>query len=177
VEATTARLQLRGLDATVAEADAERLPFGQCEFDFVWSWGVIHHSSRTGRIVREIARVLVPDGECRVMVYNRLSGGLKATFFREHFLKGGFLRQSIEESLYRTTDGFSARYYVPEQFEDLFRTFFRDVTSIVCGLDSDVIPLPGSLRRVVMRCVSEQYLRKQQSSTGSFIFLTAAHPV
>lgn len=176
VEATTARLALRGLEATVLEGDAEKLPFNDQQFAFVWSWGVIHHSSRTGRIVREIARVLMPGGECRVMVYNRLSGALRATFFREHFLKGGFLRQSVEESLYRTADGFSARFFVAEQFEDLFRTFFTDVSSVVCGQDSDVVPLPGPIRRIILRCISETYLRKQQAAVGSFIFLTAKDP-
>ena len=71
VEMTRRRLALKGLKADVHLCDGEQLPFPDRHFDFVWSWGVIHHSARTGRIVRQIARVLRPDGECRVMVYNR----------------------------------------------------------------------------------------------------------
>ena len=71
VEATTHRLALKGLPGRILEGDAERLPFPDKSFDFVWSWGVIHHSSRTGRVVREIARVCRPNAEVRVMVYNR----------------------------------------------------------------------------------------------------------
>jgi 2-polyprenyl-3-methyl-5-hydroxy-6-metoxy-1,4-benzoquinol methylase len=44
VELTKRRLELTGLEADVREADAESLPFADASFDFVWSWGVIHHS-------------------------------------------------------------------------------------------------------------------------------------
>src|ERR1017187_7366735 len=57
VEATFRRLALRGLRAHVLQCDAENLPFMAGAFDFVWSWGVIHHSSRTARIVREIGQI------------------------------------------------------------------------------------------------------------------------
>ena len=39
-------------------ADAENLPFKNQSFDYVWSWGVIHHSNNTQEIVSEIQRVL-----------------------------------------------------------------------------------------------------------------------
>ena len=53
--------------------DAEHLEFPDETFDFVWSWGVIHHSANTEAIIREIHRVLKPGGEARVMVYHRNS--------------------------------------------------------------------------------------------------------
>jgi ubiquinone/menaquinone biosynthesis C-methylase UbiE len=39
VGATRRRLELKGLQARVIEADAEMLPFADNEFSFVWSWG------------------------------------------------------------------------------------------------------------------------------------------
>ena len=176
VEATSARLALKGLSATVRQADAEQLPFDSESFDFVWSWGVIHHSARTGRVVREIARVLTPDGRCRVMVYNREGMSARVALIRDHILKGKFLHQSYDETLWRFTDGFTARYYVREQFEDLFRAFFDDVNSEICGQDADVIPLPGKLRRTMLHFVPRSYLETAQARRGSFIFLTAAGP-
>ena len=71
VELTTRRLTLAGLLANVVEADAESLPFPDASFDFVWSWGVIHHSEDTLRVVSEIARVLRPGGRLALMVYHR----------------------------------------------------------------------------------------------------------
>jgi hypothetical protein len=101
----------------------------------------------------------------------------RVAFFRDHLMRLRFLKQSYDETLWRFTDGFTARHYVKEQFEDLFRTFFDDVSSEICGQDADVIPLPRHLRRVALRFVPESYLRKRQARTGSFIFLTARNPI
>jgi len=176
IEATSRRLALMGLRAQVLQCDAENLPFMTGAFDFVWSWGVIHHSSRTVRIVREIARVLNKAGACRVMVYNREGMPARICFIRDYVLKGGFVRQSYEETLYRSCDGFSARFYVREQIEDVFRAFFKDVSSEVCGQESDAIPLPSPLRRWVLSVVPEKYLSKAQARRGAFIFISASGP-
>jgi 2-polyprenyl-3-methyl-5-hydroxy-6-metoxy-1,4-benzoquinol methylase len=177
VEMTRRRLALRGLEADVRVADAEHMPFPDQSFDFVWSWGVIHHSARTGRIARHIARVLAPDGEARVMVYNRDGMAARMALLVHHVLSGGFLQRSAEETLFAATDGFSARYYTQEQFEDLFRAFFEDVSSIVCGQAADVLPLPRQLRGPLMQLLPEQYQRSAQAKRGGFLFLTARKPV
>lgn len=73
VRHTARRLELFGLQSTLATGDAENLDFPDNSFDLVYSWGVIHHSPDTGRAAREIMRVLRAGGEFRVMVYNRHS--------------------------------------------------------------------------------------------------------
>lgn len=176
VEATTRRLELKGLPGRVQEADAEALPFPSQSFDFVWSWGVIHHSSRTGRVVKEIARVCKPGAEVRVMVYNRNGAWAYSILVRDHILKRRFLSHSFEETLYHSSDGFTARFYVREQFEDLFRTFFENVSSELMGQESDVVPLPRQLRKVAIKLLPAPYQQRAQSRRGSFIFLTAARP-
>jgi SAM-dependent methyltransferase len=176
--ATKRRLELKGLEAEVLELDAEKMPFASGTFDFVWSWGVIHHSSSTGRIVRQIARVLKNDGQCRVMVYNRDSTASLLGIVLDQVVKGGFLRgHTIEESLYGMSDGFTARFYPREQFEDLFRAFFSQVSCMVCGQDADVMPLPRQLRRLALKLVPEQKQRALQARFGAFLFLRAAEPV
>lgn len=50
-------------------ADAESLPFPDCSFDIVLSFGVLHHTENTAGAVREIWRVLKPDGLALVMFY------------------------------------------------------------------------------------------------------------
>jgi len=177
IEATRKRLEIKGLKATVFEADAEALPFDAKSFDFIWSWGVIHHSSRTARVIHEIARVIRPNGECRVMVYNRHGMPARLIFVKDYLLKFGFLRSTYEETLYRATDGFSARYYVKEQFEDSFRAHFENVSSEICGQDADVIPLPRQLREIALSVIPEAYLRRKQAERGAFIFLKATDPI
>lgn len=177
VAATTRRLQLRGLTASVLQGDAERLPFADRQFDFVWSWGVIHHSARTALIVRQIARVLRPDGECRVMVYNRDGMAARVAFLKDHLLKGRIFRGSFDQTLHRSTDGYSARHYVRDQFEDLFRGFFEEASTEVCGLESDAIPLPRWFRKIALRFVSPARLVRLQARYGSFLFLRAKQPI
>lgn len=58
------------LDVTVGWAEATSLPFADCSFDLVYSFGVVHHLTRPEKAVSEFARVLRPDGSLILMLYN-----------------------------------------------------------------------------------------------------------
>lgn len=73
VDLTRARLALEGLAAEVRQADAESLPFADGSFDFVYSWGVVHHTPDPPRAIQEIVRVTRPGGRVCVMIYHRYS--------------------------------------------------------------------------------------------------------
>jgi 2-polyprenyl-3-methyl-5-hydroxy-6-metoxy-1,4-benzoquinol methylase len=177
VEATRARLNEFGLDTEVRCADAESLPYDSHEFDFVWSWGVIHHSARTARIVREISRVLKPQGEARVMVYSREARIVRLHLLRHYILGGEFMHRSPDETLWRRSDGYSARFYPKEQFEDLFRGFFEDVSCVTLGQESDVVPLPRQIRGMIAAQISVKRKLAIASRVGGFLFLSASHPL
>ena len=177
VEATRRRLALKGLTAAVIHADAEHLPFAPATFDFVWSWGVIHHSSRTALIVRRISEALTAGGEVRAMVYNREGAAAWHVFVWDYLLRAGFRKRSFDEQLWVVSDGFSARFYVKDQLADLFRGFFHSVDVAVCGQDSDVLPVPGALRRLALRRFSRERLEKWQASRGSFLFVSGRRPL
>lgn len=176
VEATSRRLALKGLTATVIRADAEHLPFRPGSFDFVWSWGVIHHSSRTALIVRRISEVVTAGGEVRVMVYNREGAAAWRVFLWDYLLRAGFRKRSFDEQLWVVSDGFSARFYIEDQLADLFRAFFHSVDVQVCGQDSDALPVPGALRRLALRRISRERLEKWQARRGGFLFVSARRP-
>ncbi len=53
--------------------NAEDLAFPDASFDLVFSHGVLHHSPRIQKIVKEIFRVLKPGGMFVVMLYHRHS--------------------------------------------------------------------------------------------------------
>jgi len=55
----------------IVEGDVENLPFADNSFDFIFCFGVIHHTPNTEKAVEEIFRVLKPDGVAVVMVYAR----------------------------------------------------------------------------------------------------------
>jgi ubiquinone/menaquinone biosynthesis C-methylase UbiE len=168
------RFELKSLQGDLIIADAENLPFEENCFDFIWSWGVIHHSSRTGRCIKEISRVLKKDGEARLMVYNRDSNITFLTLFFRHFLNFAFLRRSTDETLNITTDGYSARYYTKDIFNDLLRTFFRDVESEIYALDTNIVPLPNQkLRALIIKLIPRRIVKNLQKKFGAFIFATA----
>ncbi len=71
IEHTRARFEAFGLRSELAIGNAESLAFADNSFDFVYSWGVIHHSPDTRRAAQEILRVLRPGSIARVMIYHR----------------------------------------------------------------------------------------------------------
>jgi ubiquinone/menaquinone biosynthesis C-methylase UbiE len=54
-------------------ANGENLNFPANNFDFVYSFGVIHHTPSINRAVAEIHRVLKPGGLAMIMIYHRHS--------------------------------------------------------------------------------------------------------
>lgn len=73
VEHTRRRLGLLGLKSDLRVADAESLPFPDESFDWVYSWGVLHHSPHTPKAVSEVLRVLKRGGTAKVMMYHKWS--------------------------------------------------------------------------------------------------------
>lgn len=174
VKATKKRFELKGLKGKVINADAEKLPFPDNYFDFIWSWGVIHHSSSTGKCIKEISRVCKKEGEARIMVYNRDSTIAYIYFFFKHIFNLGVLKRSFDETLNISTDGYSARYYTVDQFSDLLHIFFNNVKTNIYALDSNIIPLPNSkLRSFILKFIPSKLIKKIQSRFGWFIFVIA----
>ena len=71
LELAARRFSLFGRRAALHRGDAERLPFRDESFDFVYSNGVLHHTPDTAGAVREIHRVLKPGGTATVLLYHR----------------------------------------------------------------------------------------------------------
>lgn len=121
-------------------SDAEDLPFGDSSFDFVWSWGVIHHTPNTWLAVDEIHRVLREGGQTRVMVYHRHS--VKYWLYTV-LLKGilglELLHLSRQELLNRYSDGHIAQYFSRSEAIELFRKF-SDIEVLVRGQRSEALP-------------------------------------
>ncbi|CAM8625120.1 SmtA SAM-dependent methyltransferases [Burkholderiales bacterium] len=73
VEHTRQRLKLFGLSSHLAVGDAENLDFENETFDWVYSWGVLHHSPNTSLAIQELFRVLKRGGRAKVMMYHKWS--------------------------------------------------------------------------------------------------------
>jgi 2-polyprenyl-3-methyl-5-hydroxy-6-metoxy-1,4-benzoquinol methylase len=179
VMSTRQRLELNGLHADIRQMDAERMDFPDNEFDFVWSWGVIHHSADTERIVRNVFRVLKPGGEFRLMVYHRRSlSGLYC--IGRGLIAGKFFKgMSVQEVLSFYTDGYLARFYTRKELRELLkRGGFSSVETKVLGQKSELLPLPGKgvLGRVkhgLLRITPNFLAERALSVAGYFLFATA----
>lgn len=173
VELTRRRLELAGLSGDVREADAEHLPYDDASFDFVWSWGVIHHSEHTDRVVDEIARVLRPGGRLSLMVYHRTS----ITFWLNYvgyrgIARGGLLHEGPDALANRWSDGVIARHYTRSSLTRLLSTRFADVETQVMGQIGEAIPAPGRIRRPLARFVPRQAQEALLRRYGWFLFAT-----
>jgi ubiquinone/menaquinone biosynthesis C-methylase UbiE len=174
IELTRRRLAMHGLHAEVLEADAEALPFDDASFDFVWSWGVVHHSNDTARVIAQIARVLRPGGRLALMVYHRSS----LTYWIQYqlirgVLGGKLLRMSPAEVANRYSDGVIARHYTRNELRDLLSPFFEDVSTQVMGQLGEAVPLPSRLRRYVDPLVPAGPRRGVLRRWGWFLYATA----
>ena len=174
------RLHLKGLEAEVRIADAEDLPFSDDEFDFVWSWGVIHHSADMHRAMREISRVLRPGGETRLMIYNRRSLAVAQQLLRAavtgKLLKGW----SIEQVLSFYSDGHFARFLTREQLGRELETSGLSASEIsVMGQTSELIWLPGrgrlgAVKSKLVRRFPQRLAGLILARLGSFLFAVAS---
>ena len=160
--ATRQRLRMAGASGAILRLDAEHLALADESFDFVWSWGVLHHSSNTPRIIDEVHRVLRPGGRFVLMVYHRsfwniyVRGGLYYGVVRGGFLRGSSVHQLVQES----TDGAFARHYTIDEWRRLVADRFEVQRVQVFGNKSQLVPLPhGRLKRVVERVVPDGLAR------------------
>jgi SAM-dependent methyltransferase len=174
VELTRRRIELAGLSADVLEADAEHLPFADASFDYAWSWGVVHHSFDTDRVLAEVARVLRPGGTFAFMVYHRAS----LTFWLNYVLyrgvlRGGLLRESPDELANRWSDGVIARHYTRRSLVAALTPWFDEIDTQVMGQIGEAIPLPSGIRRRVAPLVPARAQERLLRHAGWFLYANA----
>ena len=173
-EVTAKRLQVFGLPGSILQMDAEEMAFPAERFDYIWSWGVIHHSADTLRILREMRRVLRPNGVATVMVYHRS--------WWNYYLVSGLLRGLLQGKLrdqgnihsvcQSGTDGAIARHYTAREWLNCCRGLFNVDWIRIYGLKTDIIPLPyGRLKNGVERLLpnSVAQLLIHKFRLGSFL--------
>lgn len=176
VRSTARRLELANLPATIRRMDAERMDFPDNSFDFIWSWGVIHHSSNTAGVLKEMHRVLRPGGTAVTMVYHRSAWAYYVITGLFHgIIRGGLFRHgSLHEVLQRTTDGAIARYYTIPEWRELVGRHFEVLETRVYGSKAEIVPLPGGkLKRLVMSAFPDACARFLTNNLGWGNFLVS----
>ena len=174
IKSTTERMKCFGLQANVIRMDAEKMEFEDESFDFIWSWGVIHHSSDTRKILKEMNRVLRPGGRAVTMVYHRnwwnywIVSGL---FYG--ILQGSLLKtKSIHKIMQLRTDGALARFYSTSEWRELVAEFFQVEIIQIYGSKAQIIPLPfGRMKKIIMSILpnSISHLLTNRLRMGTFL--------
>jgi SAM-dependent methyltransferase len=139
----------------VMQMDAEQMEFPANSFDLIWSWGVIHHSANTRRIVEQMHRVLRPGGVAITMVYYRniwnyyIFAGLFGGVFRGSFPRSWSWHQARQQMI----DGAIARYYSITEWQRMVDDLFSVADVKVFGSKSELIPLPNGRPKEVMKAL------------------------
>ncbi len=178
VQSTSKRFEAFDLKGTIRQMDAERLDFPDGSFDYIWTWGVIHHSANTGRILEQMNRVLRPGGKATIMVYHRsfLYFYIFTGLFRG-VLCGGFLKtRSLHELVQIYTDGAIARFYRPQEWRELVESRgFTVESEMIKGQKSEIFPLPQSKFKNWLMALTPNVLARFILNTcrqGSFLITT-----
>lgn len=170
---TRERFRLFGLPGTIQQMDAERMVFADASFDFIWSWGVIHHSADTGRVLGEMHRVLRPGGRATVMIYYRSWWSYYLTGYLRGLLQGKFRSKGgLHDVAQDATDGAIARYYSIADWQDMTRGLFEVERTRIYGLKIELVPLPrGSLKSRLEAAIPDALARRLLSRLrmGSFV--------
>jgi len=122
IETTRARFALYGFQTSLQRLDAELLPFSDNSFDLVYSWGVIHHSEKPENIVKEIRRVLKPEGMFLGMLYGRHSPFVFKLWVK-HALLAGKPWLSFSDVVWDKVESVGTRSYTVSELEAMFSEF------------------------------------------------------
>lgn len=160
-QTTARRFELFGLRGKIEQMDAEEMSFPDASFDFIWSWGVIHHSANTRRVLEQMARVLKPNGRAIVMVYHRswwhfYVGGLLRGLFRNQFQT----KRKFHHIAQAATDGAIARYYSRDEWRATTAGLFENSEFRIYGLKAEVLPIPaGRIKAVLEKAIPDNLSR------------------
>lgn len=174
-----------GVDATVVEGDAEHLPFADASFDRVSSNGVLHHTPDMPAALREVARVLRPGGEARIIVYNRRSYHywLSQVLWNGIVMRQLFQERSMEGVLSRGVERSSigarplVRVYSPAQLRRMMRDAgFADPQTRIGGFNASDTPVTDVLARRTKLLDNPRTLDLLARTGGWYVMGTARRP-
>ncbi len=140
VTTTRDTLKEAGLTPNVIRAAAQSLPFREHVFDCAYSFGVLHHIPDVRTAMKEISRLVKPNGEIICMLYNRnsLLYAYSILFLHRHE------ELSEKELISRYSERIEGcpytKAYTKEEVEQLLGSNFVDIT---VGIHYNVIDLPA----------------------------------
>jgi ubiquinone/menaquinone biosynthesis C-methylase UbiE len=174
---TKRRFEIFGLHSDLQNGDAENLAFNDNFFDIVYSWGVIHHSPNTKKIVQQIHRVLKPGGQAKIMIYHK-----KSIVGYMLWLRYGLLRLkpfiSLEKVYHQYLESPGTKAYTVEEARVMFSSF-SDVNIETTLTHADLLNSEagqrhrGLLLKIAKRLFPRLVIKKLLPQHGLFMLITA----
>lgn len=162
---TRRRFDVFGLSGTIQEMDANTMALESRTIDYVYSWGVLHHSPDLSRSIAELFRVLRPGGEYALMLYNRASVYYKYYIeYLEGFLHGeaGFLSPLQLASRYTDGSEQEGNPYTwpvtPDEVRRMFRPYSLDVR--IEGMGLVEFAFPPKIGTLIPRWLIDSWSRR-----------------
>lgn len=134
----------RHLSFSVVQTDAESMGFKSSSFDYVFSWGVLHHSANPTAAFKEVCRVLTPGGEGLIMVYNRASlryylKGLHWLVIKRKYREVGWSLPRVQGFF---TDGYLHRHFTARELAREMANVGLTVTNVtVTHMAKRMVPI------------------------------------
>ena len=143
IKMTSARFKLFGLQGNILKMDGEKIEFPDNYFNFIVSWGVIHHSGNMKKILEEIWRTLKPGGKAYLMVYNKNSIRYQVYCrFWLGIMKLKYLKYSHSDIVGSITDGHIARHLTKYELTEMTKKFSKSSYSFSDEKPTIVVVLP-----------------------------------
>jgi ubiquinone/menaquinone biosynthesis C-methylase UbiE len=118
IKITKNNAQLQNLKIKTLRQDAENLIFLDKSFDYIFSWGVLHHSQNTQKTFEEVSRVLKKYGAGLIMVYNKNSLRYYINGLYWLIIKGKiFQGYNLDRVQDFYTDGYYHRHFTPKELK------------------------------------------------------------
>ncbi|NNE82717.1 MAG: class I SAM-dependent methyltransferase [Alphaproteobacteria bacterium] len=177
IEHTRNRFAQCGLTSDLRVSDAEALPFADNSFDWVYSWGVLHHSPDTARAVDEVKRVLRTGGLAKVMIYHKYSIVGYMLWLRYALLMLKPWR-SLSEIYANYLESPGTKAYTKDEARDLFAEF-SDVEISIVLTHGDLLESEagqrhkGWLLTLARRIWPRRIIRWALPGHGLFMLITA----
>ncbi len=128
IKITQDRCELEGIkNYNLQKLNAANLPFGDNFFDFIYSYGVIHHAPETMSILSEIKRVSKPGAEIRIMVYSNFSLTGIMLYILKGLLNFNFF-SSQENIIYKHLESPGTKTYSNYELKKILKGFgFKNI--------------------------------------------------
>ena len=186
VSLTRERLNLSSVPPgkyTLLTSDAENLPFPDCSFDIVYSWGVLHHTPNTYGAFQEAYRVLRPGGSLKAMIYHHPSWTGLMLYVR-YALARGRISTRMKRIIYEHLESPGTKVYTTDEANELLNGIgFTDIKLSTKLGPGDLLIIKPSKKydaaffKVIWRVYPRWLIRLLGNRYGLALLITATKSV